>query len=48
MRLEILERKNKTVEMKILLKLFNKFEKIRGNHVTLRYYNYINQMEKKE
>ena len=32
MRLEILERKNKTVEMKILLKLFNKFEKIRGNH----------------
>ena len=48
MRLEILERKNKTVEMKTFLELFNRFEKIRGNHVTLRYYNYISQMEKKE
>ena len=48
MRFEILGRKSKTVEMKILLELFNRFEKIRGNHVTLRYYIYINQMEKKE
>lgn len=33
MRLEILEQKNKTVEMKILLELFRTdFEKIRGNH----------------
>ena len=46
MRFEILGRKSKTVEMKILLELFNRFEKIRGNHVTLRYYIYINQMAK--
>ena len=45
MRLEILECKSKKVEMKMLLELFNRFEKIRGKQETPRYYNYINQME---